>query len=267
MEIKGSKPFRGTTSHPLVEFPFRYTPFVDEYVPVGRCVTPGKRQNEAVLLRIAKFLLLVTILYNFVEGVVALWAGISAGSIALIAFGADSYIEVAAASVVIWRLGIEDSEYAEVVEQRVVRFIGWTFLVLSAAIVFQSAWALFQRSGAEESLLGIGLAIASVTFMPVVAIWKLRIAARGNLQSIASEAKETVACSTLSLTLLIGLIANAALGWWWLDAVTALLLVPWLLREGLEGIRGEEDEDELRLCSCRACLFGLRDCKAVCCAA
>ena len=73
------------------------------------------------MLRIAKFLLLITILYNFVEGVVALWAGISAGSIALVAFGADSYIEVAAASLVFWRLGIEDSEYTEVVEQRIVR--------------------------------------------------------------------------------------------------------------------------------------------------
>ena len=219
------------------------------------------------MLNIAKFLLLVTIVYNFVEGVIALWSGIAAGSIALVAFGADSYIEVAAASLVLWRLGIADIEYAEVVEQRVVRFIGWTFLVLSAAIVFQSAWAIVQRSGAEESLVGIGLAIASVTLMPLVAVWKLRIAARGNLRSIAIEAKETVACSALSLTLLIGLVANAALGWWWLDAVTALLLVPWLLREGLEGIRGEECEDDMQLCSCRACLFGLRECKAACCAA
>ena len=207
----------------------------------------------------------MTILYNIVEGVVALWSGIAAGSIALVAFGADSYIEVAAASLVLWRLGIKDDEFAEVVEQRIVRFIGWTFLVLSAAIVFRSAWALVERSSAEESLVGIGLAIVSVTFMPLVAIWKLRIAAKGNMQSIAIEAKETIACSLLSLTLLIGLVANATLGWWWLDATTALLLVPWLLREGLEGIRGEECHDELQLCSCRACLFGLRDCRAVCC--
>ena len=164
---------------------------------------------------------MVTILYNIVEGVVALWSGIAAGSIALVAFGADSYIEVAAASLVLWRLGIKDDEFAEVVEQRIVRFIGWTFLVLSAAIVFRSAWALVERSSAEESLVGIGLAIVSVTFMPLVAIWKLRIAAKGNMQSIAIEAKETIACSLLSLTLLIGLVANATLGWWWLDATTA----------------------------------------------
>ena len=91
--------------------------------------------------------------------------------------------------------------------------------------------------------------------MPLIAVWKLRIAAEGNLQSIAIEAKETLACAVLSLTLLIGLVANAALGWWWLDAVTALLLVPWLLREGLDGIRRDGRPGDLQLCSCRSCLF------------
>ena len=219
------------------------------------------------MLRVAKILLLVTILYNVVEGVIAIWSGIAAGSFALVFFGADSYLEVAAASLVLWRVGIEDSEYAEVIEQRVVRFIGWTFLALSAAIVFQSVWSLSQQHGAEESLVGIGLALASVTVMPLIAFWKLQIAARGSLMSVAIEAKETMACSALSVTLLVGLVANAALGWWWLDAVTALLLVPWLLREGMEGIRGECCHDGMVLCSCRTCLFGLRACGAACCAA
>ena len=92
------------------------------------------------MLRYARLLLVITILYNVVEGVIALWSGISAASIALVAFGADSYIEVAAASLVLWRLGIEDNEYAEAVEQRIIRFIGWTFIVLSAAVAFRSVW-------------------------------------------------------------------------------------------------------------------------------
>ena len=107
------------------------------------------------MLKYARLLLVITVLYNVVEGVIALWSGIAAGSIALVAFGADSYIEVAAASLVLWRLGIEDEEYAELVEGRVVRFIGWTFLLLSAAIVFQSGWALFQRTGAEGPILSV----------------------------------------------------------------------------------------------------------------
>ena len=218
------------------------------------------------MLRFAKILLTVTILYNIAEGVIAIWSGIVAGSIALVAFGADSYLEVAAATLVLWRVGIQDEEYAERVERRVVRFIGWTFILLSSAIVFQSAWALVEGAGAEESLVGIVLAVLSVTVMPLIAIWKLQIAAKGNLQSIAIEAKETIACSALSVTLLAGLVANALLGWWWLDAVTALLLAPWLVREGLEGIRGETCHDGLQLCSCRPCLYGLRSCRAACCA-
>lgn len=189
------------------------------------------------MLNIARLLLLFTIFYNVAEGIIAVWSGLAAGSFALVFFGADSCIEVAAAALVLWRVGITDGEHAEAVEQRVVNFIGWTFIALSSAIVLQSSWALLQRSGAEESLVGIGLAVASVTLMPLVAVWKLRVAAQGNLQSLAIEAKETFACAVLSLTLLLGLVANATLGWWWLDAVTALFLVPWLLREGLDGIR------------------------------
>ena len=217
------------------------------------------------MLHLARLLLIATILYNIVEGVIAIWSGIVAGSIALLAFGADSYLEVAAASLVLWRVGIDDVEYAERIEGRVVRFIGWTFIVLSAAIVFQSFWALTEGAGAKESLVGIILALLSVTVMPLIAVWKLKIAAKGNLQSVAIEAKETIACSALSVTLLVGLVANALLSWWWVDPVTALLLVPWLVKEGVEGIRGDACYEGMDLCWCRPCLFGLRTCEAVCC--
>jgi divalent metal cation (Fe/Co/Zn/Cd) transporter len=212
------------------------------------------------MLRTAKTLVLVTILYNLGEGVIAIWSGVQAGSLALIAFGADSYLEVAAGAVVLWRLGVSDPEHGEKVEQRAVRFIGWTFLVLALAILYQSSWALVQGSGAEESVVGIALAIASVTVMPGLALWKLRTAARGHIFALAAEAKETLACSYLSLTLLIGLSANAILGWWWLDSVTALLLTPWLIKEGVEGIRGECCAEDVSLHFCRSCFYGLRAC-------
>ena len=188
----------------------------------------------------ARILLAVTIVYNVVEGVIALWAGLAAGSIALIAFGADSYLELAAAALVLWRLSAAERSSADLIEGRVRRFVGWTFLVLATAVVFQAAWSLTVQDGASESMVGIGLAVASVTVMPVVALWKLRIAARTNVPSLAAEARETLACAYLSVTLLLGLVANALLGWWWLDATTALLLVPWLIREGLEGVRASE---------------------------
>jgi divalent metal cation (Fe/Co/Zn/Cd) transporter len=220
--------------------------------------------------RTAKSLLLFTIIYNIAEGVVAIWAGIAAGSISLLTFGADSYLEVAAASVVYWRLAVkqdqEDDDESEF-EERIEKFIGWTFLALAAAVVFQTVVALANRSGAEESVPGIVLALVSVTLMPTIALWKLRLASDMNLRSLAAEAKETLACSYLSVTLLIGLAFNALLGWWWLDPLTALLLVPWLIKEGLEGVRGEDDDEEddtAQLCSCRKCLFGLRKRRSNC---
>ena len=217
-------------------------------------------------MRAARSLLMVTVLYNLAEGVIAFYSGVEAGSLALLAFGADSYLEVAAASAVLWRLLIADEERGERAEQRAMRFIGWTFLALAAAIVYQSLSAIATRDGAEESLVGIGLAAASVTFMPALALWKLRTAAQENIIALAAEAKETLACSYLSVTLLVGLVANAALGWWWLDPATALLLTPWLVNEGLEGVRGDVCFEGLKACFCRACFYGLRNCQAACCA-
>jgi divalent metal cation (Fe/Co/Zn/Cd) transporter len=218
-------------------------------------------------MALARLLLLATIAYNILEGVIAFIAGIQAGSLALTAFGADSYLEVAAAAAVLWRLSIEDPERAERAEARALRFIGWTFLLLSLAIVFQGTSALIAQDSASESLLGIGLAVASLTLMPALALWKLSVAAKGNILALAAEAKETLACSYLSLTLLAGLLANAIFGWWWLDAATALLIVPWLVREGLEGVRGDVCFEDLTACFCRACFYGVRSCRAACCVA
>ena len=211
--------------------------------------------------RTVKSLLLFTIVYNVVEGVVAIGAGISAGSISLVAFGADSYLEVAAASVVYWRFTAKEPDRSGHTEERIEKFIGWTFLALALAVVVQVVISFASASGASESVVGIILAVVSVTVMPTVAIWKLRLAADLGVRSLAAEAKETLACSYLSITLLVGLVFNALLGWWWLDPLTALFLVPWLVREGLEGVRADDDDEEeepRQLCSCRKCLFGLR---------
>jgi len=217
-------------------------------------------------MRNARLLLAITIAYNAGEGVVALIAGWMAGSLSLVAFGGDSYLEVAAAGAVLWRLALGDGERGEDAERRARRFIGWSFIALALFVVYQALSALAQGNGAHESVPGIALALASVTLMPVLAFGKLWTAARTNTPVLAAEAKETLACSYFSFTLLIGLAATALLGWWWIDAATALLLVPWLVREGLEGVRGEVCFEDLRACFCRACFFGVRSCPAVCCA-
>ncbi len=215
--------------------------------------------------RVAFGLLGLTIAYNVVEGIVAITEGVRAGSIALIGFGMDSYIEVAAASVLTWRLTYRDEETGERMETRALRFIGATFLALAIYVTATSIAALVGENGADESVVGIGLAAASVTFMPLLAIAKMRVARDMGSGALAAEAKETVACSYLSLTLLAGLAANAAFGWWWLDAATALLLTPWLVREGLEGLRGDACHEGARLCWCPRCVFGIIDCRAACC--
>jgi divalent metal cation (Fe/Co/Zn/Cd) transporter len=181
--------------------------------------------------------------YNVLEGVVAVWAGLHARSIALVGFGLDSFIECAAATALLWRLGIEtrgtDPELIERSERRVHRFVGGTFLALALYVLIQAGSTLWHHVAVEESIVGILLAGASLVVMPLVSWGKLRAAKALGSAALRAEAKETLACAYLSLTLLLGLVANALAGWWWADPVAALLMVPWLVKEGREGVRGE----------------------------
>ena len=135
-------------------------------------------------------LLAITLLYNVAEGAIAIASGLRAGSLVLLSFGADSYSEVLAAAAVMWRLSYRDEEAGERAEGKSLRFIGITFLILATAVVFQAVFALATREGASESRLGIALLIASLIIMPVLALAKLRVAARSNLPALAAEAKE-----------------------------------------------------------------------------
>jgi divalent metal cation (Fe/Co/Zn/Cd) transporter len=215
--------------------------------------------------RVALSLIGATAVYNVVEGVIAISSGLAASSLTLVAFGADSYLEVLAAGAVMWRLLTPDEEEGERREQRALRIVGMTFLLLAAAVVVQGGLALAERRGAEESLVGIILLALSLSIMPAVALAKLRTAARRQLPALAAEARETIACSYLSLTAFVGLVATALAGWWWIDPAAALLMVPWLLREGLEALRGDVCFEGTTLCSCRSCAFGLRACSSACC--
>jgi len=217
--------------------------------------------------RLAFALLVITLAYNAAEGALSIFAGVEAESIVLLSFGADSYLEVAAAGAVLWRLSYRDEEAGERAEERAMRMIGVTFLLLAVAIVFQSAYSLAAHRNADESGLGLLVLAASMVIMPPLAAAKLWAAARTNLPVLAAEAKETIACSYLTLTALVGLLAVALLGWWWLDAAAALCMAPWLVREGMEGVRAEACFDaSARPCFCRACLFGMRACDPTCCA-
>ena len=196
-------------------------------------------------IRTALWLVGGTMAYNVVEAFVALWAGHEAHSIALIGFGFDSVIECAAAGILFWRVGMEKRGAAPAVvessERMARRFVGGTFLALAIYVLAQAGWTLWGKEAPQQSLLGIAVAVASLIVMPLISWGKFRTADKLRSPALRSEAKETLACSYLSFTLLLGLVANAVAGLWWADPAAAGLMIPWLVREGVEGLR---DGDE-----------------------
>jgi divalent metal cation (Fe/Co/Zn/Cd) transporter len=180
-----------------------------------------------------------TLAYNSLEGIVAVGAGVVAGSIALIGFGVDSIIELTASVAAVWRLHADrDPARRERVEQRSRRLVGVCFLALAAYVTYEAAPALARREAPAASPIGIALAALSLLVMPLLAHAKRRIALRLGSQALAAEAMQTAVCTYLSAILLTGLVLNAALGWWWADPVAALGMVPFIVREGIEGVRG-----------------------------
>jgi divalent metal cation (Fe/Co/Zn/Cd) transporter len=180
-----------------------------------------------------------TVGWNVIEGVVAIASGVLAGSIALVGFGLDSYIEVASGLVLIWRLrkhGFGNLEEEEAAERKAILFVGVTFFLLAFYVIYESGRKLLLHEHPDESLVGIILAIVSLIVMPLLAAYKKKIASEINSRALRADALETLACSYLSLTLLLGLGANALLGWWWADPIAALMMVYFLIKEGWEAI-------------------------------
>jgi divalent metal cation (Fe/Co/Zn/Cd) transporter len=180
-----------------------------------------------------------TVGWNIIEGIVAIAAGVIAGSIALVGFGLDSYIEVASCSVLIWRLRKHgfDGEDEEAAEKKAILFVGATFFLLAVYVLYESGKKLYFQERPEESLIGIILAAVSLIVMPFLALYKKKIAVEIDSRALRADALETLACSYLSLTLLLGLGANYLFGWWWADPVAALAMIYFLLKEGWEAVR------------------------------
>lgn len=198
-------------------------------------------------LRRGVLLEILTVLWNLVEGVVAVTAGTISGSVALLGFGIDSFIETTSAVVVGWRLQVElggrSDETAERIERLASRVAGALLLLLAGYIAIDAGRRLLGfGQEARESVLGIVITAVSLAVMPVLGRAKLRTAAALGSRALRADAYETVACAWLSLTTLGGLVLNAWLGWWWADPLAALVLVPLIVREGLEGWRGEACE-------------------------
>jgi cation diffusion facilitator family transporter len=187
-----------------------------------------------------------TVAWNIIEGIVAVVAGLFAGSVALLGFGIDSFVESASGIVVGWRFSYEMSgrsqEQTEKAELWAARITGSLLLVLAAYLLIDSCRRLlgFGREP-KPSLPGIILTIVSLVIMPILARAKLRVADSLGSKALHADSYETIVCAWLSATTLAGLALNALFRWWWADPVAALAIIPLIVREGLEGLRGEAD--------------------------
>ena len=196
--------------------------------------------TRPALVRQGLWLNYLTIGYNTVEAIVALAAGLVAGSVALVGFGVDSGIEVTASIAAQWRLRADlDPEQRERVERITHRVIGGSFLALAAYVAVEGVTTLWEREAPDASTVGLVILLLSVLIMPALASAKRRIARALQSRALEADATPTSLCAYLSVIALAGVGLNAALGWWWADPVAALAMVPIIVKEGLEGLRGE----------------------------
>ena len=196
--------------------------------------------DRASLVTRGRYLEYFTIGYNSLEGLIAVGAGMVAGSIALVGFGFDSLIEVTSGLALLWRLHLDvDEERRERVEAISLRIVGVCFILLAVYVSYDSVKSLIRREAPEESIVGIVLAAVSLIVMPLLVRAKRKVARGINSGALMADSKQTELCTYLSAILLGGLLLNAFFGWWWADPLAALIMVPIIAKEGIEALRGE----------------------------
>ncbi len=181
-----------------------------------------------------------TIAWNTLEGLVAVIAGAFAGSISLVGFGVDSFIEVASGVAVLWRMSVDaDVLRRQANERLALRIVGTCFAVLAIYIGYESITDLVHRNVPKSSLPGIILAAVSLVVMPLLSRAKRRVGRKLGSAAMNADAKQTEFCAYLSAILLGGLLLNTAFGIWWADPAAALVMVPIIAKEGYEGLQGK----------------------------
>src|SRR5262245_45764114 len=203
--------------------------------------------SRADAVRLALLLTYITIGWMTIEGAAALLLGWASKSLLLEAFGIDSVIELFSAAVLLWRLRVEasgtaGSEHVDIVERRAARLVGYSLYALVAYVVLNSGYGLFiakRITDTHESVWGILIGLVAKIGMPILAAYKLKVAARLNSRALRADAIESITCGYLSIVLMVGLAATRILGWWWLDSVAALALIPFLIKEARAAIVGD----------------------------
>ena len=197
-------------------------------------------ERRAELGRRVQRLAWATIGYNTLEGIVAISAGLAAGSVALLSFGLDSAVEVLSAIVVSWQFAGGGSAHEER-EARALKLVAVAFVALAVYVTFDSIQTLVAGAEPETSRVGIAIAVASLIVMPLLTYAKRRAGRELGSNAVVADSMQTLLCTYLSAVLLVGLLLNAALGWWWADPAAALVIAAVAAREGVEAWRGEDD--------------------------
>jgi divalent metal cation (Fe/Co/Zn/Cd) transporter len=211
-------------------------------------MTEKAADGRPILLRRALRLEYLTVGWNLIEGVIAIAAATASGSVALLGFGIDSFVESASGSVMIWRLLAErhadedDEERIDHVERRAQKLVALSLVLLAAYIAWDSITSILSGERPEPSLVGIVLASVSLVVMWWLARAKRRVGVALGSGAMTADAFQTDACFWLSLFLLVGIGANALFGWWWADPLAALGMTVFIAREAFEAWRGEDDD-------------------------
>lgn len=185
-------------------------------------------------VKYGKFLEYLTISWNLIEGFVAIASGIVAGSVALVGFGIDSFIEVSSGAILLWRL-----YSGEKYEQRALQLVGISLLLLAGYVGFEAVRNLVYGQAPEASYVGIIIAVLSLAVMWWLAREKRMVAKEIHSHALEADAKQTDICMYLSAILLGGLGLNALFGWWWADPLAALCMIPIILKEGIGALKGK----------------------------
>ena len=201
--------------------------------PVFSLLPPSRR---AALVRRARLLAAASVAYNVAEAVVAITSGRVADSTALVGFGLDSTVEVMSGLVILWQFGHPVPEEREHLARRL---IAVSFFALAAYVTVESVRAVVARDQPDTSVVGIALAALSLAVMPLLSRWQRRTGRELGSGAVVADGTQTLLCTYLSAVLLVGLLANALLGWWWLDPVAALVIAAVAVREGRSNWRGD----------------------------
>jgi len=199
--------------------------------------------GRTALIRRAFRLESLTVAWMAIEAAVPIGSGIAASSLVLVAFGVDSLIELASAGVLLWRLTIElrhGQTFAEVAERRAARVGGGLLFALAVYVTAAAGWKLWLRQGAEFSLPGLVLVLATIPIMLFLSRCKLALADGLGSRALRTDAVESITCAWLAFVVVTALVAQLAFGAWWVDAVASLAIVWFLVREGREAWEGEE---------------------------